>query len=106
MNRDGSPGAPDTKTRRAWRIAGLGTAVLGGGLALLALVVGGSGVDGIRFLLLGALASCSAGALYAVVTGALDTMHDREVGRDRVIAAVVLGAAVLILPVMLVGVGG
>lgn len=104
---DGQPASSgDPKARRAWRIAGMGTVVIGGGLALLAWVIGGSGADGVRFLLLGAIASCSVGALYAVGTGAIDALRDREVGRHRVVAAIALGVAVLVLPIMLVGVGG
>lgn len=93
-------------TRLAWRVAGLGTVVLGGGLALLAAAVGGDGRAGLRFFLLGTLSACSLGALIAIGSGALDAWRGHPVGRDRVVAAVVLGALTLLLPPMLVGVGG
>ncbi len=80
--------------------------VAGSGLAGLAASAGGSGHDGLRFFLLGALLSCSAGALYAVATGAIDSARGRHVGRGRVVAAVTLGLLALLLPAMLVGVRG
>lgn len=91
---------------RAWRLAGWGTLVLGSLMAGLSAASGGSGRDGMRFLLLGALLSCAIGALYAVFTGALDTLRGRPVGRGRVAAAAVLGLLAILLPAMLVALGG
>lgn len=93
----------DRKTRRAWRIAGWGTVVAGGGLAAMAAAVGLGGRAGLRFFLLGALLGCALGALYAVGSGALDALRDRPVGRGRVVAAVVLGALAILLPAMVIG---
>lgn len=102
----GRPGARDLPAVRAWRLAGWGTLVLGGPLAGLSAASGGGGRDGMRFLLLGALLACAVGALYAVVTGALDTLRGRPVGRSRIAAAAVLGLLALLLPAMLVALGG
>lgn len=97
---------PDRKTRRAWRIAGWGTVLVGGGLTALAAVAGLPGRAGLRFFLLGALFGSALAALYAAGSGALDAVRGRPVGRDRVVAAVVLGALATLLPAMLVGLGG
>lgn len=96
----------DTRARIAWWVAGAGTVVAGGGMALLAALAGGDGRVGARYFLLGALLACSLGALVAVATGALDAVRGRPVGRSRVVAAVVLGTLVIVLPQMLVGIGG
>lgn len=94
------------RTRLAWQVAGIGTVVAGGGLAALAASVGGGGRAGFRFFLLGALLACSLGALIAVGSAVIDSVRGRPVGRDRIVAAVVLGLLTLLLPPMLVGIGG
>lgn len=93
----------ERKTRRAWRIAGWGTLVAGGGLATMAAAGGHGGRTGLRFFLLGALFGCALGALHAVGTGAVDALRGRQVDRGRVVAAVVLGALAILLPAMVVG---
>ena len=94
----------DAKARRAWRIAGLGSVILGGGLAAVTAVSGGDGRVGSIAFIAGALLACLAGAVYAVYSAAIDSFRGREVGRARVIAAVGLGALSLLLPVCLLGV--
>lgn len=96
----------DARARAAWWVAAAGTVVAGGGMALLAAIAGGDGRVGARYFLLGALLACSLGALVAVGTGAADAIRGRPVGRSRVVAAIVLGALVIALPRMLVGIGG
>lgn len=96
----------DPRTRRTWRIAGIGTAVLGTFLAVVAALSGAGGGAGLAFFLVGALVACACATLYAVGTGALDSFRGEPVGRSRVIAAVVLGLLSLLLPIMLVGLTG
>ncbi len=96
----------DPRTRRTWRIAGIGTAVLGTLLAVVAALSGAGGATGLAFFLLGALLACMCATLYAVGTGVLDSFRGEPVGRSRVVAAVVLGLLSLLLPIMLVGLTG
>lgn len=96
----------ERRTRLAWRVAGFGTLLLGGGMTAVAAAAGAGGRAGLRFLLLGAILACSIGALVAVGTGVLDAARGQPVGRGRVVAAVVLGGLALLLPPMLVGIGG
>lgn len=96
----------DPRTRRTWRIAGIGTAVLGTVLAAVAALSGGGGRIGLAFFLLGAAVSCTVATLYAVATGALDGFRGRPVGRSRVLAAVILGALSVALPMMVIGLTG
>lgn len=98
-----SPEGTDPRARRAWRIAGVGTALLGTGFALVAALTGGGGAIGLAFFLLGSSFACALGTLYAVGTGALDSFRGDPVGRSRVIAAVVLGVVSLLFLVMVVG---
>ncbi|MDP9021289.1 MAG: hypothetical protein M3N57_01020 [Actinomycetota bacterium] len=93
----------DRKARRAWRIAGYGTLVVGSGLAAAGAAGGASGETGMVLFLLGALVTCGAGTLYAIVSGAVDQIRDQPVGRARVRAAVALGALTMLLPLLLVG---
>ncbi len=97
---------PDAKARRAWRIAGWGTLFAGGGLAAVSAASGLGGRTGLRFFLLGALLACALGALYALASGALDAVRGRQIGRDRVVAAVVLSALAILLPTMVIGLAG
>lgn len=97
------PDEGDPRARRAWRIAWIGTAVLGTALAAGAALSGAGGRGGLASFLLGALLPCAVAALYAVVTGALDSFRGDPIGRSRVVAAVVLGAITLILPIMVLG---
>lgn len=106
MTDDPSSRPRDPKARRAWRIAALGTLVLGVGLAALAAATGGSGRAGLAFFLLGTLAANAAAALYAMVTGAVDALRDRPVGRQRVVAAAVTGFVALMLPTTIIALGG
>lgn len=93
----------DRKARRAWRIAGWGTLIVGGGLTTIAAAAGLGGRAGLRFFLLGGLLACALGALYALGSGAMDAVRGRRTGRDRVVAAVVLGALATLLPAMVIG---
>lgn len=92
----------DQHARRAWAIALVGTAVLGGGMTALVAASGGGGRTGLAWLLLGGAVSAAGGSLYAAVTAVVDGLRGRPVGRSRVVAAAtlfVLGAA---LPAMVV----
>lgn len=93
----------DAHARRAWWIAALGSALLGGGLAALVAASGGTGRAGLAWLLLGGAVSCAVGALYAVVTAVLDRLRDRPVGRARAVAAAALFVLGAVLPAMVVG---
>ncbi|MBW3562008.1 MAG: hypothetical protein KY437_05880 [Actinobacteria bacterium] len=93
----------DPHTRRAWRIAGIGTLVVGTGFAVVAALSGGGGRVGLAFFLLGATLSCTLGTLYAVTTGARDAFRGDDVGRGRAVAAAVLGFLAILLPIMTVG---
>ncbi len=94
----------DPRARRAWRIAGLGALLLGGGLAALAAIAGAGGRTGMRFFLLGAFLATGSATLYAIVTGAVDSYRERPVGRRRVVAAAVLGVlTIFVLPPMMIG---
>lgn len=97
--------APDRAARRAWQIAGLGGGGLGVLLAALAAAAGASGTAGLRFFLLGLLAGTSLGALWAVVAAVRASLRAEPLGRRLLVAAAVLGAATIVLPVMLVGPG-
>ncbi|MFN2555928.1 MAG: hypothetical protein ABR592_03515 [Nitriliruptorales bacterium] len=98
--------ATDRKARLAWRIAGWGTLVAGGGLTAVSAASGLGGRAGLRFFLLGALLACAVGALFALTSGALDAISGRHIGRDRVVAAVVLAALAILLPAMVIGLAG
>ena len=93
----------DPHTRRAWRIAGIGTLLLGVGFAVVAALSGGDGRVGLAFFLLGATVSCTLGTMYAVATGVRDTFRGADVGRGRAVAAAVLGCLAILLPIMTVG---
>lgn len=95
----------DERARRAWRIAGFGTLTIGSLFAAVAAASGGSGRSGLAFFLLGALLAVAVAALYAMATGAIDALRDRPVGRERVVAAVVLGVIALLIPAMIIGLG-
>ncbi len=94
---------PDPKARRAWQIAGWGTLFAGGGLTAVSAVSGLGGRAGLRFFLLGTLLACALGAFYAVGSGALDAVRGRHIGRERVVAALTLGALATLLPAMVIG---
>ena len=93
----------DPHTRRAWRIAGLGTLTLGTGFAVVAALSGGGGRVGLAFFLLGATLSCTLATLYAVASGVRDAFRGDDVGRGRAVAAAVLGGLAILLPIMTVG---
>jgi hypothetical protein len=99
-------GRDERHARLAWRVAVFGTLVVGGGMTAIAAASGAGGRAGLRFLILGAILACSVGALLAIGSGVVDAARGEAVGRGRVVAAVVLGGLVLLLPPMLVGIGG
>lgn len=101
-----SPEGADPRTRRAWRMAGIGTAALGTGFAVIAGLTGAGGRIGFAFFLLGGSFACALGTLYAAGTGALDSFRGEPVGRSRVVAAVVLGSVSLLSLAMVVGLTG
>lgn len=103
--RDPDPG-PDLGARRTWRIAWGGTLVLGGGLTVASAAAGAEGSQGVLWFTLGALLATLAATAYAVVTGVLDTLRGRPVGRRRVIAAVVLGVLSFLLVPTVIGLAG
>ena len=94
----------DLKARRAWRIGGWGTLVLGGLLTAVAAATGSDGRIGALYFFVGALIACLAGATYAVFSAVVDSFRGRDVGRGRVVAACVLGALSLLLPVSIFGI--
>lgn len=98
--------ALDPATRRAYVLALVVTALVGGGLTLLVTLQGSGGRAALATLLLGAAVGAAIGALYASATAVIDTIRKRPVARSRVIAAVVLFVLGAVLPGMLVAIGG
>lgn len=97
---------PDaTRTRRAWRIAGIGAGA-GIAVALLTGVLGASGRVGLVVLLLCCALACGLGALYAIVTVVVDDLRGEPTSRRRPVAAAVLFALAAVLMAMVAGAGG
>lgn len=99
-------GTDHRRAQRAWRIAGLGSLVIGTGLALAVGLLGGTGQAGMAVFLLFAAASCTVGALYATVTLVADDLRGRSTSRRRPIAALVLFVLAALLMAMVAGIGG
>ena len=87
----------DPRTRRAWTVAGIGSAVVGGGLAAVAAAGGADGRIGAAAFLVGTALAATAGSLYALVSGLRDTLAGRQVPATRAITAGLLGFLALLL---------
>ena len=96
----------DPKVRRTWLIAGLGTLVVGGGLAAATAIGGHSGAAGLASLLLGGSFACAVGSLYGLSTAGIDAVRDRPVGRRRLIAAGALAVIATFAMAAVAGMGG
>ncbi len=96
----------DGRVRTIRRLLIGGTLVIGGGLAFLVAIGGSGGRASFAGLLLGAAASAVLTVVYGASVSLIDEMRDQHISRERIvwIGAALIGA--ILLPGMLVGIGG
>jgi hypothetical protein len=96
---DDGPGLDRQRLTWTWRVVGAGAAIGVIGAAAIA-AIGGSGTAGLAVVLLGAAVGCVVGGLVTGIVAIVDEVRGRVVGRRRLVTAIGLFVAGVVLLIL------